>query len=121
MLQLDFKFDNYSELNPSNIEKNEAFQSKAVLTLNSFIGEKNAWGTNETYKNPIGQTNMAIVVLIYADREDYKIIVNEGDDRITYKYRLPPWAINYILASLIIYRSNYYGFRTIGQYTKKSK
>uniref|UniRef100_A0A1I8C170 Galectin domain-containing protein n=1 Tax=Meloidogyne hapla TaxID=6305 RepID=A0A1I8C170_MELHA len=96
MLNFTFDPDNYTELgkNVKYIEGNNSF-----LYINSYIRSKRGWGKTETHKNPIGHTDVPVLVHIIAGEKFFNISINEATDYIHYGYKLPAWAIDYAMAS----------------------
>jgi len=93
VLRLNFTFslrkyliDNENENITVNEEANSSLRIQSYLNKDVFI------------KNPIGQTGVPIVLLIYAEQFYYNISIN-GGDIIHYKNGLPPWAANYVMVT----------------------
>uniref|UniRef100_A0A1I8BIC5 Galectin domain-containing protein n=1 Tax=Meloidogyne hapla TaxID=6305 RepID=A0A1I8BIC5_MELHA len=106
VLKLEFFFD--PELYNENKEKTKNFNQK--LIMNSFIRKRvinvffntiynkdGGWRREETYPNPLGQTGVNFTLQIDIEKKDYKIIVNEAIDHISYKGQLPIWATEWIM------------------------
>uniref|UniRef100_A0A1I8AXB2 Galectin n=1 Tax=Meloidogyne hapla TaxID=6305 RepID=A0A1I8AXB2_MELHA len=66
------------------------YESNSSLRIESYLNK------DVFLKNPIGQTGVPIVLLIYAEKFYYNISVN-GGDFINYKNGLPPWAAHYVM------------------------
>uniref|UniRef100_A0A1I8AYP3 Galectin n=1 Tax=Meloidogyne hapla TaxID=6305 RepID=A0A1I8AYP3_MELHA len=96
LFKLNFTFD-------ETLKMNAGFTSQAFLRVERYT-RHSEFRTQEWYKNPIGQTGVPIVVLIYADKDFFRIIINEGADHIILNYdTLPPWAANYVMITGNIY------------------
>ncbi|CAK5080209.1 unnamed protein product [Meloidogyne enterolobii] len=73
--------------------------SNDLLFLDSYQHSKNSWDELEIHPNPIGRSGVTFDIRIYATSVQFQISINNGIDLINYRYRLPPWATNYITVS----------------------
>ncbi|KAF7636313.1 hypothetical protein Mgra_00004300, partial [Meloidogyne graminicola] len=70
--------------------------SNDILILNSYQHINNSWDKDEIHPNPIGRSGVTFDIITYINAFKFQISINNGIDLINYKYRLPPWATNYI-------------------------
>jgi hypothetical protein len=71
-------------------------KNNSILQIKSFIKGK-GWVGNKTFVNPIGQTDLHIYIHIIAFEKSFNIGINKANNSAYYRYRLPPWSINYAM------------------------
>uniref|UniRef100_A0A1I8BZ86 Galectin domain-containing protein n=1 Tax=Meloidogyne hapla TaxID=6305 RepID=A0A1I8BZ86_MELHA len=93
VLMLNFTFD------PDNfivIGENVSYTlgTNSFLYLNSYVRKKGGWQDRKIHQNPIGQTDVNILLHIIAEKYFFKISINGATEYIYYKHILPPWAVD---------------------------